>query len=146
MGTDDFMNGYTGAGTTLPAPVNIVKTDNLFSSVYCDMSNYPEKTKDFTVPIFYEAYFTGNVDDVSLKNHVKNMNSKLVAYLASTAGLCDGLTCDSNTLHCLSQLTKSQQTNAIMGVKVTTESDIRTGCKYSSSPTFSSFNTTHKQM
>jgi len=129
--SDDWLNSnsYSGAGLTKPAPVVISKTNNLLSSVYCDMTNYPGVVQDYTVTYNYEAYFTGAIDSASLAADVKNMNSKLVGYLASTAGLCDTLQCTPNSVSCVAQVTTSKANKVIMGATKNTTDVIRTQCK-----------------
>jgi len=126
--SDDWLNSnsYSGAGSTKPAPVVISKTNNLLSSVYCDMTNYPGFVQNYTVTYNYEAYFTGAIDSASLAADVKNMNSKLVGYLASTAGLCDTLQCTPNSLSCVAQWTKSKTDVVIMCATKNTVDVIRT--------------------
>lgn len=133
MGTDDWLNSntYGGSGSApKEAPLSIVKTNNLLSSVFCDMTNYPGYVQDFSVTYNYEAYFTGAIDSASLASDIKNMNSKLIGYLASASGLCDTVSCTPNSVNCVAQYTKSLVDKTLMGVSKNTTDVIQTNCKY----------------
>ena len=122
-------NSYTGAGNTKPADVVAVMKDNLLLSAVCDMSNYPNSVKDFTVAYNYEAWFTGKIDSASLALHIQHVNSKLVGYLAKAATLCTDASCTSGSNNCINQLSNSMVNKVIMGVSKNGVDSIQTNCK-----------------
>jgi hypothetical protein len=89
MSDDGFMDGYTGAGNNIPIRPSLDSN----GVAYCDYSSVSSnpnvKLQNVVVSFEYEAWFTGEIDDVSLAANLFRAESKMLNYLASKSGLDD---------------------------------------------------------
>jgi len=79
----------------------------------------------------YEAWFTGDISAPALALGAKNVNSKLLGYLASSANLCDGLECTANTADCKIIFNTAVNTDGgIVGISKNSTDIVQTKCAF----------------
>jgi hypothetical protein len=122
--SDDFMNNWVGAGTS----TSIYPTLNLAAGVaICNYTDSPAvRVKTIKLTFDYEAWFTGDMDSASLASGIKNVGTKLLGYLASSAGLCDTLVCTANSNDCIDLFNKANIQGNILGISKTSVDTIQT--------------------
>jgi len=125
MSDDAWLNNWNGAGQGITSPAL-----NPTGGAYCDYSSVPSaKVNTFQVTFDYEAWYTGAIDSASLATNVKNVDSKLLGYLASSVDLCDDIACTANSNNCVDIYNKALANTGIVGIAKNSTDIIQTKCK-----------------
>ncbi len=86
--------------------------------------------KSVEVTFDYEAWFTGDIQPASLALGVKNVDSKLLGYLASAVNMCDGIQCTANSANCIDIYNKALINIGIVGISKNSTDIIQTKCTW----------------